>query len=179
MQSACRLFAGGRPDREGGRNNAAGSGRRRGGDNERRRIYDRMRDHQCANTHCIAFADKFKEIVEGKGDKAMVLAANDDPETLLQCIDDLVAAGVDGIVMESPNATAPVEALREAAEKGIVISAADVLLDIEESEGVLVSQTVSDNYGAGVLCANDLIERLDGKEGTVCHIIYPRNVNLQ
>ena len=134
-----------------------------------------MRDHQCANTHCIAFADKFKEIVEGKGDKAMVLAANDDPETLLQCIDDLVAAGVDGIVMESPNATAPVEALREAAEKGIVISAADVLLDIEESEGVLVSQTVSDNYGAGVLCANDLIERLDGKEGTVCHIIYEEN----
>ncbi len=128
-----------------------------------------------ANTHCIAFADKFKEIVEGKGDKAMVLAANDDPETLLQCIDDLVAAGVDGIVMESPNATAPVEALREAAEKGIGISAADVLLDIEESEGVLVSQTVSDNYGAGVLCANDLIERLDGKEGTVCHIIYEEN----
>lgn len=128
-----------------------------------------------ANTHCIAFADKFKEIVEGKGDKAIVLAANDDSETLLQCINDLMAAGVDGIVMESPNATAPVEALREAAEKGIVISAADVLLDIEESEGVLVSQTVSDNYGAGVLCANDLIKRLDGKEGTVCHIIYEEN----
>ncbi|MBD5552133.1 MAG: sugar ABC transporter substrate-binding protein [Lachnospiraceae bacterium] len=128
-----------------------------------------------ANTHCIAFADKFKEIVEEKGDKAIVLAANDDPELLLQCINDLMAAGVDGIVMESPNATAPVEALREAAEKGVVISAADVLLDIEESEGVLVSQTVSDNYGAGVLCANDLIKRLDGEAGTVCHIIYEEN----
>ena len=128
-----------------------------------------------ANTHCIAFADKFKEIVEAKGDTAIVLAANDDSETLLQCIDDLMAAGVDGIVMESPNATAPVEALREAAEKGVVISAADVLLDIEENEGVLVSQTVSDNYGAGVLCAEDFIKRLDGKEGTVCHMIYEEN----
>ena len=86
-----------------------------------------------------------------------------------------MAAGVDGIVMESPNATAPVEALREAAEKGVVISAADVLLDIEENEGVLVSQTVSDNYGAGVLCAEDFIKRLDGKEGTVCHMIYEEN----
>lgn len=128
-----------------------------------------------ANTHCIAFAEKFKEIVESKGDTAIVLAANDDSETLLQCIDDLVAAGVDGIVMESPNATAPVEALREAAASGIVISAADVLLDIDESEGVLVSQTVSDNYGAGVLCAEDFITRLDGAEGTVCHMIYEEN----
>lgn len=128
-----------------------------------------------ANTHCIAFAEKFKEIVEGRGDTAIVLAANDDSETLMKCIDDLVAAGVDGIVMESPNATAPVEALREAAAKGIVISAADVLLDIDESEGVLVSQTVSDNYGAGVMCAEDLIARLDGAEGTVCHIIYEEN----
>ena len=128
-----------------------------------------------ANTHCIAFAEKFKEIVEGKGDTAIVLAANDDSETLLQCIDDLVAAGVDGIVMESPNATAPVEALREAAANGIVISAADVLLAIDEAEGVLVSQTVSDNYGAGVLCANDLIKRLDGKPGYVCHMIYEEN----
>lgn len=128
-----------------------------------------------ANTHCIAFAEKFKEIVESKGDTAIVLAANDDSETLLQCIDDLVAAGVDGIVMESPNATAPVEALREAAANGIVISAADVLLDINEDENVLVSQTVSDNYGAGVLCAKDFIARLDGKEGTVCHIVYEEN----
>ncbi len=128
-----------------------------------------------ANTHCIAFADKFREIVEGRGDEAIVLAANDDSETLLKCIDDLIAAGVDGIVMESPNATAPVEALREAAKNGIVISAADVLLDIDESEGVLVSQTVSDNYGAGVLCANDLIARLDGKEAGVCYMIYEEN----
>lgn len=128
-----------------------------------------------ANTHCIAFAEKFKEVVESRGDEAIVLAANDDSETLLKCIDDLVAAGVDGIVMESPNATAPVEALREAAKNGIVISAADVLLDIDESEGVLVSQTVSDNYGAGVLCANDLIARLDGKEAGVCYMIYEEN----
>lgn len=128
-----------------------------------------------ANTHCIAFADKFKEIVEEKGDTAIVLAANDDAETLLKCIDDLVSAGVDGIVMESPNATAPVEALRDAAAKGIVISAADVLLAIEESENVIVSQTVSDNYGAGVLCAEDLIGRLDGAEGNVCYMIYEEN----
>lgn len=128
-----------------------------------------------ANTHCIAFADKFKEIVESRGDEAIVLAANDDSETLLKCIDDLVAAGVDGIVVESPNATAPVEALREAANNGIVIAAADVLLDIDESENVLVSQTVSDNYGAGVLCANDLIARLDGKEAGICYMIYEEN----
>lgn len=128
-----------------------------------------------ANTHCIAFADKFKEIVEGRGDEAIVLAANDDSETLLKCMDDLIAAGVDGIVIESPNATAPVEALREAASNGIVIAAADVLLDIDESEGVLVSQTVSDNYGAGVLCANDLIARLDGKEAGICYMIYEEN----
>lgn len=128
-----------------------------------------------ANTHCIAFAEKFQEIVESNGDEAIVLAANDDSETLLQCIDDLMAAGVDGIVMESPNATAPVEALREAADQGVVIAAADVLLDIDESEGVLVSQTVSDNYNAGVLCAEDFIERLDGAEGTVCHMVYEEN----
>lgn len=128
-----------------------------------------------ANTHCIAFAEKFTEIVEAHGDTPIVLPANDDAETLLKCIDDLVSAGVDGIVMESPNATAPVEVLREAAANGIVISAADVLLDIGEDEGVLVSQTVSDNYGAGVLCANDFIKRLNGAEGTLCHIIYEEN----
>lgn len=128
-----------------------------------------------ANTHCIAFAEKFKEIVESRGDTAIVLPMNDDAETLLQCIDDLLAAGVDGLVMECSNASAPVNALREAHANGVVISAADVLLDIAEDEGVLVSQTVSDNYGAGVLCAEDFIKRLDGAEGTLCHIIFEEN----
>lgn len=128
-----------------------------------------------ANPHCLAFADTFKAIVEEKGDKAIVLPANDDPELLMQCMNDLIAQGVDGIVLESPNATAPVQAIKEAVEKGIVVAAADVLIDITEEEGLLVSQTVSDNYGAGALCGEDFVKRVEGKEATVCHIVYDEN----
>ncbi len=128
-----------------------------------------------ANPHCLVFAEAFRKTVESKGDKAVVLPANDDPELLLRSLSDLVTQGVDGIVLESPNATAPIQMLREAADKGIVISAADVLIALDESDGVLVSQTVSDNYGAGVLCAEDFIKRANGKEAFACHIIYDEN----
>jgi len=128
-----------------------------------------------SNPHCLIFAESFKKVVEARGDKAVVLPANDDPELLLKCMSDLITQGVDGIVLESPNATAPVQIIKEAADKGIVIAAADVLIAIEESEGLLVSQTVSDNYGAGVLCGEDFVKRVEGREATVCHIIYEEN----
>lgn len=128
-----------------------------------------------ANPHCLVFAEAFRKAVEARGDRPVVLPANDDPELLLRSLSDLVTQEVDGIVLESPNATAPVQMLREAAAKGIVIAAADVLIDIGESEGVLVSQTVSDNYGAGVLCAEDFIKRSAGRDAYACHIIYDEN----
>lgn len=128
-----------------------------------------------ANPHCLVFADAFRKSVESKGDRAVVLPANDDPELLLRSLSDLVTQDVDGIVLESPNATAPVQILREAAARGIVIAAADVLIAIDEGAGVLVSQTVSDNYGAGVLCADDFIKRVNGRDAYVCHIIYDEN----
>jgi len=127
------------------------------------------------NPHCLDFAESFRSIVEGKGDKAIVLAANYDPELLLNCMNDLITQGVDGIVLESPDAQAPVQIIKEAVAKGIPVAASDVLINIGEDEGILVSQTVSDNYGAGKLCGEDFVKRIGDAEATVCHIVLEQN----
>lgn len=128
------------------------------------------------NPHCLTFADTFEKLVKERGDEPVVLAANYDPELLVQEFSDLMELGVDGIVLESPDAEAPVNAIKECVAKGIPVAASDVLISIDESEGVLVSQTVSDNYGGGVLCGEDFLKRIgEDEEATVCHIVLEQN----
>ena len=116
------------------------------------------------NPHCQIFEEGFRSVVEENGDEAVVLDADYDPGKLMSCLSDLIAQNVDGIVVESCDNQAPIQSIKEAADKGIVVAAADMLLDVGEEENILVSQTVSDNYDGGYQCGLDFAKRANGEE---------------
>ncbi|MSC85581.1 sugar ABC transporter substrate-binding protein [Eubacterium sp. am_0171] len=118
--------------------------------------------------HCQLFKQGFEETCAANGAEAVVLDANYDPQVLISSINDLVAKGCDGIVVESCDANAPLAAIKEAANAGVVVAAADMYLDISEEDGTVISQTVSDNYSGGYECGEDVVKRADGKDFNVC-----------
>lgn len=128
------------------------------------------------NPHCSLFEEGFRSIVEEKyGDEAVVLDACGDPETLINCISDLMSQQVDGIVLEACDDEAPIAILREVKEMGIPVAAADMYLQTTEDEGLVLSQTVSMNYEAGVDVAEDLLERANGEEMNICILEMKQN----
>ena len=128
------------------------------------------------NPHCTLFEEGFRSIVEDKyGDEAIVLDAVGDPETLINCISDLMSQQVDGIVLEACDDEAPIAILKEVKAMGIPVAAADMYLQTTEDEGLVLSQTISQNYEAGVAVAEDLIVRAGGEEMNVCIMEMKQN----
>lgn len=129
------------------------------------------------NPHCTLFEKGFRSIVEDKyGDKAVVLDALGDPETLINSISDLMSQQVDGIVLEACDAEAPIAILKEVKNlMGIPVAAADMYLATTEEEGLVISQTVSQNYEAGVAVAEDLLKRVGTKDTNVCILEMKQN----
>lgn len=119
------------------------------------------------NPHCAAFGDAFVETVEARGDTAILLDAGGSAETMINCLSDLKSKGVDGIVLESTDATAPLSILQEIKDAGIVVAASDLYLETTEEDDLVISQTVSKNYEAGVACAEALIEKAGDAETNV------------
>lgn len=98
-------------------------------------------------------------------------AKNMDPETQLVTVDaesdqntmnnyiyDLINQKVDAIIMAPMDCTACTEALQACADAGIPVINVDTAVDRTD---LVVSVIASDNYAAGVDCANDMMSRLD------------------
>ena len=118
--------------------------------------------------HCQLFQDGFEDVCSKYGAESVVLDADYDPAVLMSSLTDLISMGCDGIVVEACDATAPLQGIKEAVEAGIVVSAADMLLDFDEEDGYVISQTVSDNYAGGYACGEDVVKKANGEEFNVC-----------
>ncbi|MDF2612283.1 MAG: sugar transporter substrate-binding protein [Clostridia bacterium] len=99
-----------------------------------------------------------KEVVEANGDSLVALDPALDVNKQISQIEDLVAQGVDAIFV-NPADWKGIRPGLEAAEKaGIPVINVDApVFDIELVDSVIVS----DNYNAGVLCAKDMMSKMD------------------
>lgn len=125
--------------------------------------------------HCQLFRQGFEETVAMNGGRSVVLDADYDPAALMNAIADFIAMGCDGIVVEACDNQAPLQGIREATQAGIVVAAADMLLDFTEEDGAVISQTVSDNYYGGYMCGLDFVKRADGAPKTCCIMEFQTN----
>lgn len=109
-------------------------------------------------------ADAFTEYVEAQGDEAIVLYAEGDLQKMLDCVDDLVSRGVDGIIMQMVTSEPPISMFEELQAAGIPLALMDgAASNTTEEDGYVLSQVVSYNYGAGVQAAEDLYKRSGGE----------------
>lgn len=116
------------------------------------------------NPHCQIFEASFRQTVKSYGAEPVVLDADYDPAKLMSCISDLIAQDVDGIVVEACDAEAPVTGIAEAHRTGIITTATDMLVNVKQEDGILLSMTGTDNYSAGLQLGQDFVKRANGKQ---------------
>jgi len=106
--------------------------------------------------HCQAIAQAVKDVAEAKGDKVIVLDEEVKVEKEITNIEDFIAQKVDGIVLDAISFDATEAALKAAKEANIPVAAIDNMV---KNQDLVISNNTSDNYMAGVLCAEDMAKK--------------------
>jgi ABC-type sugar transport system substrate-binding protein len=116
------------------------------------------------NPHCQMLEKGVREVAAAEGDEVVVLDPGFDPVKQVQNVEDLISRKVDGIVIETVDGQALTSVLEDAKKAGIPVVANDQLVEADE---LVISQTVSDNYQAGVLAGEEMIKRINGKGNVI------------
>ncbi len=84
--------------------------------------------------------------------------ADSDQATMNNYVYDLINQDVDAIILAPMDCTAVTEALQACADAGIPVINVDTAVDRTD---LVVSVIASDNHGAGVQCAEDMMAKLE------------------
>lgn len=111
-----------------------------------------------------AIADAVKKNVEAAGHKFTLITAGDETavSTQVSQLEDLIAKGVDGIILNPMDANAVIPALEKAKNAGIPV----VLVDSTIAEGhddLYITYVGTDNFAASKIAAEKLTEALGNK----------------
>lgn len=114
------------------------------------------------NPFWTAMMGGIKEEMEAKGmdvdSQLVTVDANSDQATMNNYVNDLIAQKVDAIILAPMDCTAVTEALTACEDAGIPVINVDTAVDATDK---VVSVIASDNYKAGVECAEDMMSKLD------------------
>lgn len=122
------------------------------------------------NPFWTAMMGGIKEEMAAKGmdpdSQLVTVDANSDQATMNNYIYDLINQNVDAVIMAPMDCTACTEALQACADANIPVINIDTAVDRTD---LVASVIASDNYGAGVQCAEDMMSKLD--EGSKIYIM--------
>jgi ribose transport system substrate-binding protein len=97
-------------------------------------------------------------------EELIIVSTGDDVEAQIAAVDNMIALGVDAIVINAISPTAFDAVVRRADDEGIIVVAFDGIVDAPEA--IIVNE---DQVEFGALMARDLVERIGG-EGNVVMI---------
>lgn len=126
--------------------------------------------YNSTNTAAYPIMEGMIDVIEEHGDEYIYVCADNanDNEQIQQCMDELIARDdIDGIVFSNINDTLLTDSLKTARDKGIAVASMDILFNDNESDPLLISQTLDDNYKGGYDCAKAIIEALDGEANII------------
>jgi ribose transport system substrate-binding protein len=110
------------------------------------------------NPFFVTLVEGAQAAAEAMGVELIVVDAQDSPSTEAANIEDLIAQGVDAILINPTDSDAVVPSVLAANEAGIPV----FTIDRSASGGEVVSHIASDNVAGGVLAAQYLCSRLGG-----------------
>jgi ribose transport system substrate-binding protein len=120
--------------------------------------------HNLNNPFFVALNEGIKQVVESKGDKLISFDPQQDLTRQISGIEDFVSRKVDAIFVAALDWKGIKPALETAKRAKIPV----IVVDAPVYDVDLVATTVaSDNWQAGVLCAEDMIKRTGGKANIV------------
>ena len=101
------------------------------------------------------------EAAEKEGFKMVIYNANNDPTAQNNAIETYIQQGVDGLIIVAIDTNGIMSAVIQAANAGIPVVAIDAILP----DGPHIAQVGVNNYGAGVLIANNFLKYVDEEMG--------------
>ena len=101
---------------------------------------------------------KMEELGMDPSSQLVTVDANSDQATMNNYVNDLIAQEVDAIILAPMDCTAVTEALLACEEAGIPVINVDTAVDATDK---VVAIIASDNYKAGVACAEDMMSKLE------------------
>ena len=114
------------------------------------------------NPFWTAMMGGIKEEMKAQGmdpdTQLVTVDADSDQATMNNYVYDLINQKVDAIILAPMDCTAVTEALQACSDAGIPVINVDTAVDRTD---LVVSVIASDNYGAGVACAEDMMTKLD------------------
>ena len=128
--------------------------------------------HNQTETWAVQFKDSFVAAAEAAGCKVSVTDANSTASNQVSQIEDLVAQGVDALVVLPADYTALGNALKTAADAGIPVVNCDSKV-AEEDQQYISCFITADCYGGGVTCGEYLAEKLP-ENAVIGGLNYPQ-----
>ncbi|TVR25481.1 MAG: D-ribose ABC transporter substrate-binding protein, partial [Anaerolineaceae bacterium] len=117
------------------------------------------------NPFFVTLVDGAQEAADAMGIELIVVDAQDSPSTEASNIEDLIAQGVDAILINPTDSDAVVPSVLSANDAGIPV----FTIDRSANGGEVVSHIASDNVAGGALAAQFLCHKLEG-EGSVVEL---------
>ncbi|RNL87598.1 substrate-binding domain-containing protein [Halostreptopolyspora alba] len=114
-----------------------------------------------------------ERIAEETGADLQIVDGDDDSVTQANAVEDLVASGVDAIIVDAVDTEGIKPAVRDAEEAGVPVVAVDAVVD----DPAVATQVGVENTEAGAQMGEFLVEE-SGGEGTV-HIVSALNSTIQ
>lgn len=112
-------------------------------------------------------ADVAVETAQGLGYETLLMVHNDDPNRQSELIDQAIAAGAVGIVIDNAGADATIAPVQKAKDAGIPT----VLIDREmNAQDIAIGQFIANNYQGAVMGAEEFV-RLMGEGGEYVELV--------
>ncbi|HBE80753.1 MAG TPA: hypothetical protein DDW65_23655 [Firmicutes bacterium] len=122
------------------------------------------------NPFFVTLNEGIKKLVESKGDKLTALDPALDQNKQISEIEDLISQKVDAIFLNPVDWKGVKPALDEAKKANIPIINVDAPV---YDQDLVASIVASDNWNAGILCAEDMIKRVGNKPTNVVILEHP------
>jgi len=126
--------------------------------------------HNQTETWAIQYAKTFQEEADAAGVKIAITDANATPATQVSQIEDLIAQGIDTLVVLPADYTALGNALKEAKDKGIKIVNADSKV-VDQDQSLVDCFVTADAYKAGYIAGQYFAKKL-AKDATLGELNY-------
>lgn len=116
----------------------------------------------------VPLAQSMKDVCEENGMELIEYYADNDIETQISQCDDLLQQDIDGLIVMPVDYEGITPALEAAEKAGVPVVSVDAEAAAKEKT---IAYIASDNYKAGQLCAENVLETLDG--GKVVILSHP------
>lgn len=131
------------------------------------------------NPYFVVLDENIKEVVESNGDILITRDPLQDQGKQNEQIGDMIEEGIDLLFLNPVSWKGVKPAIEMCKEKGVPVIVVDTNVFDEDKEDIIVWTITSDNYDAGVQCAEDMMKKVEWADIVILNHSDVNSTNLR